>query len=340
MTGGRAFFSALLALSMLAIDVSAADMAARITARPLPGFAVTDPSRIRFGRLDYVGGFEVHADRREVGGLSGLVIGDGGRRFLSLSDDGLMVKAQIERDAHGRPVGLSSASIRRLRTSKGVLSRDKSVSDTESLDTYVGDGGRSYGVVSFEGRPTVMVGRMEADGFVGPMTAIDLPKETRLLQANRGLESVAALPAGNGLGGRFIVLAEAAERGAKTADPPGWVAGGKAPFAFRIRRVDGYDLTDAKVGPDGRLYVLERSFSFLAGVRCRIRAFALSDIRPGAVVDGEMLLEASMSEEIDNMEGLAIWRTTSGETRISLISDDNRAFLQRTLYLEFRLRNP
>lgn len=340
MTGGRAFFSALLALSMLAIDVSAADMAARITARPLPGFAVTDPSRIRFGRLDYVGGFEVHADRREVGGLSGLVIGDGGRRFLSLSDDGLMVKAQIERDARGRPVGLSSASIRRLRTSKGVLSRDKSVSDTESLDTYVGDGGRSYGVVSFEGRPTVMVGRMEADGFVGPMTAIDLPKETRLLQANRGLESVAALPAGNGLGGRFIVLAEAAERGAKTADPPGWVVGGKAPFAFRIRRVDGYDLTDAKVGPDGRLYVLERSFSFLAGVRCRIRAFALSDIRPGAVVDGEMLLEASMSEEIDNMEGLAIWRTTSGETRISLISDDNRAFLQRTLYLEFRLRNP
>ena len=340
MTGGRALLSALLALTMLAIDASAADIAARITARSLSGFAVSDPSRIRFGHLDYVGGFEVHADRREVGGLSGLVIGDGGRRFLSLSDDGLMVKAQIERDARGRPVGLSSASIRRLRTSKGVLSRDKSVSDTESLDTYVGDGGRSYGVVSFEGRPTVMVGRMEADGFVGPMTAIDLPKETRLLQANRGLESVAALPAGNGLGGRFIVLAEAAERGAKTADPPGWVVGGKAPFAFRIRRVDGYDLTDAKVGPDGRLYVLERSFSFLAGVRCRIRAFALSDIRPGAVVDGEMLLEASMSEEIDNMEGLAIWRTTSGETRISLISDDNRAFLQRTLYLEFRLRSP
>ena len=40
------------------------------------------------------------------------------------------------------------------------------------------------------------------------------------------------------------------------------------------------------------------------------------------------------------MEGLAIWRTAGGETRISLISDDNRAFLQRTLYLEFRLGSP
>ena len=48
---------------------------------------------VRFGRLDYVGGFEIRADRREVGGLSGLVIGGGGRRFLALSDDGLMVKA-------------------------------------------------------------------------------------------------------------------------------------------------------------------------------------------------------------------------------------------------------
>lgn len=340
MTGGRALLSALLALTMLAIDASATDIAARITARQLPGFSVSDPSRVRFSRLDYVGGFEVRSDRREVGGLSGLVIGDGGRRFLSLSDDGLMVKAQIERDARGRPVGLSSATVRRLRTSKGMLSRDKAQSDTESLDVFVGEGGRSFGVVSFEGRPTVMVGPMDADGFVGPMTAIDLPKETRLLQANRGLESVAALPAGNGLGGRFIILAEEAERGAKTDNQPGWVVGGKSPYSFRVRRTDGYDLTDAKVGPDGRLYVLERSFSFLTGIRCRIRVFSLSDIRPGAVIEGETLLEASMSEEIDNMEGLAIWRTAGGETRISLISDDNRAFLQRTLYLEFRLGSP
>lgn len=340
MRAGRALLFLVSALAAVATDVSAADIATRITARPLPGFSISEPSKVRFGRLEYVGGFEVMADRREVGGLSGLVISDTGRGFLSLSDDGFMVKAKIERDARGRPAGLSSASIRRLQTLKGSLPLNKAVSDTESIDVFVGEGGRPYGVVSFEQRPAVMIGPLGADGFVGPLTTIDLPKDVRRLQINRGLESVAALPAGNGLGGRFIILAEEAERGAATDNQPGWVIGGKAPFAFRVHRLGDYDLTDAKVGPDGRLYVLERSFSFLAGVRCRIRAFRLSDIRPGAVIDGDTLLEASMSEEIDNMEGLSVWKAAGGETRISLISDDNRAFIQRTLYLEFRLGAP
>ena len=340
MRGGRALFSVLIAFVLIATDAPAADIATRITVQPLPSFSIVEPAKVRFGRLDYFGGFEVRADRREVGGLSGLVISNAGRDFLSLSDDGLMVKARIERDARGRPAGLSSASVRRLQTLKGPLSQNKALSDTESLDVYADGDKRPFGVVSFEQRPAVMTGPLGADGFVGTLAAIDLPKDVSRLQPNRGLESVAALPAGNSLGGRFIILGEEVERGAATADQPGWVIGGKTPLAFRVRRSGGYDLTDAKVGPDGRLYVLERSFSFLAGVRCRVRAFRLSDIRPGAVIDGETLLEASMSEEIDNMEGLSVWKTAGGETRISLISDDNRVFLQRTLYLEFRLGAP
>lgn len=340
MRSGRALFSALFAFIVVATDALAADIATRIAVRPLPNFSIVEPAKVRFGRLDYIGGFEVTADRREVGGLSGLVIADAGRSFLSLSDDGFMVKAKIERDARGRPTGLSAASIRRLQTQKGPLPRDKALSDTESIDVYTGENGHPFGVVSFEQRPTVMVGPLGVDGFLGPLTAVDLPKDVGRLQPNRGLESVAALPAGNRLGGRFIILAEEAERGAATANQPGWVIGGKAPIAFRVRRSADYDLTDAKIGPDGRLYVLERTFSFLAGVRCRIRVFDLSDIRPGAVIDGDTLFEASMSEEIDNMEGLSVWKTAGGETRISLISDDNRVFIQRTLYLEFRLRAP
>lgn len=336
---GRALFSALVALVAISTDAFPADIAARITVRPLPNFSISESGKVRFGQLVYVGGFEVRADRREVGGLSGLVISNAGRGFLSLSDDGFMVHANIDRDASGRPVGLSSASIRRLQTLKGPLPLNKQLSDTESFDLYT-EGSRAFGVVSFEQRPNVMIGPLGADGFIGPLTAINLPKEVSRLQINRGLESVAALPAGNRFGGRFIILAEGAERGATTSNQPGWMIGGKAPLAFRIHRLGDYDLTDAKVGPDGRLYVLERSFSFLKGIRCRIRAFRLTDIRPGALIDGDTLMEASMSEEIDNMEGLSIWRTPGGETRISLISDDNHAFIQRTLYLEFRLGSP
>lgn len=317
----------------------ASDAVVQVTTRLLPCFSIVEPQKVRFGELDYIGGFEIRADKREVGGLSGLVVSDAGRNFLSLSDDGFMVLARLERDQFGRPSGLSSASIRRLQTSRGPLPRSKALSDTESIDVYADQRGHRFGVVSFEQRPAVMIGPLGDDGFVGALTAIDLPRDVRRLQPNRGLESVAALPLESSLG-RFVILGEEAERGAKTDDQPGWVIGGKAPVAFRIRRLDGYDLTDAKVGPDGRLYVLERAASLAQGVRCRLRAFVISDIKPGAVVDGVTLFEANLSDEIDNMEGLSIWRTDDGETRISMISDDNHVFIQRTLYLEFRLVTP
>lgn len=328
------------ALLLCTLPAIAADIAATIDSRPLAGFSLSEPGRTRFGGLDWVGGFVVRSDRREVGGLSGLVVSDGGGRLLAISDDGLMMKAAIDRDGRGRPIGLSDASIRRMQTASGPLPRRKEASDSEGLDVYPGPDGRPYGIVSFEQGAGVMTGPIGADGFIGTMTAVPVPKETRRLLPNRSLESVAALPAKNGPGGRFVILAEAAEPQAGTDDPPGWVIGGKAPVAFRVRRTGGYDLTDAKVGPDGRLYVLERRFSLLQGINCRIRVFNLGDIHAGAVIDGPVLFEASMSEEIDNMEGLAIWKTASGETRLSLISDDNRAFLQRTLYLEFRLARP
>jgi hypothetical protein len=37
------------------------------------------------------------------------------------------------------------------------------------------------------------------------------------------------------------------------------------------------------------------------------------------------------------MEGLDVWRRADGALMVSIVSDDNRSFLQRNLYLEFRL---
>ena len=44
-----------------------------------------------------------------------------------------------------------------------------------------------------------------------------------------------------------------------------------------------------------------------------------------------------MSYQIDNMEGLDVWRRDDGALMVSIVSDDNHSFLQRNLYLEFRL---
>ena len=69
----------------------------------------------------------------------------------------------------------------------------------------------------------------------------------------------------------------------------------------------------------------------------RIRRIAGGTIRPGAKLDGEILIEADLGQEIDNMEGMAVHQE-SGRTIVTLISDDNfSTFLQRTVLLEFEL---
>jgi hypothetical protein len=67
----------------------------------------------------------------------------------------------------------------------------------------------------------------------------------------------------------------------------------------------------------------------------RIRRIPLASIKPGTVIDGTNLIEADLGYEIDNMEGIGVHRNASGETIITLISDDNFLPFQRTLLLQF-----
>jgi hypothetical protein len=270
-----------------------------------------------------------------VGGLSGLLIFGNGASLLAISDDGLMLKADIERNA-GRPVGLSGGV---LRPMQGITKRQINAKwnvDSESIDVaQTAEGARA--TISLEGRPRVMTGLFGDDDFVGPLTDIPLPDLTATLRFTKGLEAVAVGPAGTRLEGATIVIAERAEQNAATSDQPGWIIGGSEPGRFRVKFRDGYDVTDAKFAPDGDLYILERLYSFAAGVRTRLRRIPAETIADGATLDGEIVFEATLADQIDNMEGLAFWTNASGQTMISLISDDNRSFLQRTLYLEFML---
>jgi hypothetical protein len=63
----------------------------------------------------------------------------------------------------------------------------------------------------------------------------------------------------------------------------------------------------------------------------------LADIKPGALVDGTMLIDAGNAHQIDNMEGIAAHRAVNGEIIITVISDDNFSRLQRIMLLRFAL---
>jgi hypothetical protein len=63
----------------------------------------------------------------------------------------------------------------------------------------------------------------------------------------------------------------------------------------------------------------------------------LTQIKPGAVIEGSVVFEADRNYNLDNMEALSVHRGPAGETVLTLLSDDNFNPLQRTLLLQFTL---
>ncbi len=159
-----------------------------------------------------------------------------------------------------------------------------------------------------------------------------MPIPRRELRGNGGLETIAASPKSSPLKGAVVVVAETSvdENGNLFA---AILDGG----VFKVKRDQPWAVTDGAFLPGGDLLLLERRFEGFGRVGMRIRRIDGAAIRPGALVDGPVLMEADLGEEIDNMEGLDAWEGADGRTYLSLVSDDNGAFYQRNLYLEFRL---
>ena len=97
-------------------------------------------------------------------------------------------------------------------------------------------------------------------------------------------------------------------------------------------------MTDLAVDGDNVL-TLERRFSAGSLPGMAVRRFAIASIEGGKPVTAELLLEATAPlYVIDNMEAIALCGR-QGETRVTLMSDDNfNASIQSTILLQFAYR--
>ena len=154
------------------------------------------------------------------------------------------------------------------------------------------------------------------------------------MSANRGVEAIAPIRVGR-LKGTTLLFPERLPD--KKGNLRGWLIGGPTPGAIALKPIAGFDITDAAALPDGGIVLLERRFRYSEGVKMRIRRIAAKDLKPGALIAGEVLLEAHDNLNIDNMEAIAAHRSAAGETILTLMSDDNFSALQRTLLMQFAL---
>lgn len=282
--------------------------------------------------LIFRGGLVIESTSPHFGGISGLRVTDQGHGFIAVTDAGYWVQGRLLYDA-GRPGGLADIVMAPVLGAEGAPLRESGKGDLESFElagetAYIGFEGFRNGVAHF---------RPKSDLLLQRGRLLPVPPDIVALPKGRGLEALAMLPAGHDFGGSLLAIAERDRTGRGLA--PAWILKDGAALELKIRLKDGYDISDAVFVPEGDLLLLERRLSLLGGFTMRLRRIPAADVRPGAILDGPLLLEANrLFHEIDNMEGISAHRDEQGKTVVTIVSDDNFLPVQRKLLLQWELK--
>lgn len=337
----RGFSSVLLAAvlaSALAVDMGPSPTEAFakaivetmiVDATPIKDFRIGS-SATRFGPLTFTGGLELTSSDRHFGSLSSFRFMTPGEKFAGVADTGYWFFGRVEHDEDGRPIGFSHFTMQPMVDRRGEIIGRKWRTDAESLAIHGG-----IATAGFEREHRISEYRLDPEDMRGPIRSLDFLVPRKELRTNKGFETIAYAPADSSLRGARVAITE------RSLDSSGnqyaAILEGPEKGVFTVARKGDFDITDGAFLPDGDLLLLERSFSFMRGVAMELRRIKADTIRPGKIADGPVLLRANMAYQIDNMEGLDVWRRQDGATMVSIVSDDNQSILQRNLYLEFRL---
>ena len=303
-----------------------------ITAIPID-FDRDNPDRKEFGKLIFRGGLNLFAKSSYFGGYSAMALDPSGTNLIAISDAGSWLRATLDYDGRNLK-GLSNVTLGPLLGTDGKPLLDDTERDSEGMALIDGDPSKGTAYISFERHHRIDRYPFSGERFGPPTGSVPLPAGTKRMSRNSGLEALALVRTGP-LKGTLVAFAENLTD--KNGNLQGWLIGGPTPGEITLKRLGGFDITDAAPLPDGGLIVLERRFRYSEGIKMRIRRVAANEIKRGATIEGDILLEATDSLNIDNMEAIAVHRRASGETIITLMSDDNFSALQRTLIMQFSM---
>jgi hypothetical protein len=249
------------------------------------------------------------------GGFSSLEMDDQGQGFMTTSDHGYFWSGKINRQ-NGKIVSVSNQKLAPINNPKGALV-DELNGDAEGI--AIGPNGKIF--VSFERNHRVW-SYTETNS-----AAHKLPKHADFdtLQYNSSLEALAI----DNNGWLYAVP----ERSGKMNRPfPIYRFNGtRWDKRLSIPRRGTFLVTGADIGPDGKLYLLERDYFIPIGIATRVRSFGITK---SGLIDEQVVLLTNYGAH-DNLEGISVWQDDRKHIRITLISDDNFSFFQHTELVEY-----
>jgi hypothetical protein len=318
-------FVALFAQPALAVDVTVTS--AQVTR--FKGVGLDEP----LGKLIFRGGLTLQSQDDMFGGLSSVTVTGPDQNIAFVTDRGQFVSGKLAYDQDDRLLSLIGVTMDPIQNSGGAPLPRQYARDAEGMDTVFRDGVPVAVRVSFENLTRVADFAITDSRPGGPAREITIPDWLTDLRTNKSLEAICIAPLASPIAGSTLLLTEEAldENGNHRGHFLG--QNDKGPVAYVNSPV--VNPTDCAFLPNGDLLVLERGvalFSFVMNLR-RVPA---AEVRPGNLMQGELLLSAE-GAEIDNMESIMVHTTPGGETSILIGSDNNFNDWQRQLLLEFSL---
>lgn len=316
---------ALFAQPALAVDLT-------VTSAPVTRFkgaGLDEP----VDKLIFRGGMTMQSQNDLFGGLSSVTVTGPDQSVAFVTDRGQFVSGRLAYDQNDRLLSFIGVSMEPIQNSGGAPLPRQFARDAEGMDTIFRDGVPAAVRVSFENLTRVADFAITDGRPGGAAREIAIPDWLNDVRTNRSLESICIAPQASPIAGSTLLLTE--DSLDENRNHRGYFLGNedKGPVSYRNSPV--VNPTDCAFLPNGDLLVLERGvalFSFVMNLR-RVPA---AEVRPGHLMEGELLLSAE-GGEIDNMESLMVHQTPSGDTRILIGSDNNFNDWQRHLLLEFAL---
>ncbi|MBR9652933.1 esterase-like activity of phytase family protein [Thalassovita aquimarina] len=249
------------------------------------------------------------------GGISALELDADGKNFIAVTDRTLLLQGQLQRE-NGTVTGVTLTGSNFLLKPDGTRLTGWR-RDSEGL--ALRSDGRLF--VSFEAGAKVWA----YSDPQGPATRLPGHPDFKDMPGNAALEALAIDDRGHLYAVPEAPLTRAGGLPLYRYDGTEWQ------IVQRITPSERFAPVGADFGPDGKFYLLERNFGGI-GFRSRVRRFDLADFAP----KGEVLFTSSLGQH-DNLEGLSVWRDGAGYIRLTMVSDDNFKFFQRTEIVEYAL---